>query len=479
MNIRRLLPYLFLGLFLLAFSSTSVNRAAQKSFWVDEGFEITENCGGSVFGMLQNGATKQCSPHPFYYMIEGGFVRAASVLSPDPFVSLRLPSLFFALVLLGSLFLFLNGNFGFLVAAAAVLALSQQEIFHYFAAESRIYMFWITLYTFAALATLRFCRETEAGGKPSVTALVFFLSQALLASTVAPGMMQAWGFCLVVFLVWVGAAGAEWRKVIMPSLLRLLPTLATTIVIGLYYSSKSCEYNTNAGPLDLLDTMDLGLIKNIFRFFLPLLPHWAWPTYALSLSGMAWACWGIWQFLRRRQCGLRHQIALLIAIQSIVAVVTGLAVALAHYYFLPRVFLQLLVLQAFLVALGALWLLDRNKRWPRVLLPLLLILSAASSWPHWNEHLQILNNVESRSEACVDLKFPVQLWFGDGHDYGDKLNVFALMLRERRQCPALRPGKDPTRLMVYPEEKKFLSPASQPPEGFTPGMVCNRPMEIR
>ena len=180
------------------------------------------------------------------------------------------------------------------------------------------------------------------------------------------GMVQTVGF-LATFLVWEESLKVrQWIK--HPSFKFLFAATAVSCAVGIYYAVHGClQYD--GLKWDLLKTGDWTLVGKAISL--------SWPTQGGNLVNavfnffvLAALAAPFWLWNNRKNLSKEKQFLLSVCVVSIIqicaAVVIGILVAAAHYYFIGRVFIYLVVLRAVLVVCGGYlclsWMLEKwNK----------------------------------------------------------------------------------------------------------------------
>jgi len=206
----------------------------------------------------------------------------------------------------------------------------------------------------------------------------WFLAFLILALTFVAGggMVQAVGF-LLIFSIWDGSLRlTRWLK--QPARWFQLALGGMVCAIGIYYSLRGClEYD--AAEWDLLRTADWNLITNVvdilWRVRLPACSNHTDPCGVVSVGFNFFMLVGVaapivlWKKRSQLPDGIKFllSVSLTSIAQIFCAVVLAVLVARAHYYFIPRVFIYLIVLRTVLTVCGGylcmLLVSDKSSRW--------------------------------------------------------------------------------------------------------------------
>jgi hypothetical protein len=328
----------------------STIRASHKLFWVDEALEIFHVCTEPLSATLINGAPGQCSPPPFYYLLQTLIVRSVAFTGESVLLSYRFISLAAAALCLALVLWFFSKKLGSAIGLLSLILLNGQPIFWHFSAENRPYMLWLFLFTALMFATVVLTIQHPAISRK--LKIYFFIFAVLLTLVAGAGVVQLAGFCAVPFL-WLALWKPKSRENVK-TFKFLFATAFICLLIGLYYALHGCH--SKSGEIwDLLQTRNYTLIKDVLALL--------WPTNrspvtllfnAFLLVGIA-SPFLLWK--KRSICNeaLRFSLALgfTAVIQLFVTVLLGFLVAYSHYFFIPRIFICLIILRTILVATGA------------------------------------------------------------------------------------------------------------------------------
>jgi hypothetical protein len=246
----------------------------------------------------------------------------------------------------------------------AVALLTIRHEFFQFAAESRPYMLWVFLFTASLMvvSSLAYRRwETVKAGTKAVLALLL-LGLTLVSSA---GVFQALSF-MALLSVWHHKSEG-WRAWRDQRAIRFqLPLAMLCGGIGLYYCLMGgCLTNYDGDKWDLLRTRSLALVTDVLRLIFPLSlapcrdrtdPCGVVSVGLNVLVVVAVATLWLW-WRKRATLPESKQFALSVILVSVgqipCAVFVAILVVMTHYFFVPRVFLYLISLRAFLAAAGA------------------------------------------------------------------------------------------------------------------------------
>jgi hypothetical protein len=327
-------------------ASQEARIARHKLFWTDEGHEIAEACGASYASLLLHGARPQVNPAPLYFILEKLAVGRVARFDESILVSYRVISLGSAALTLAALYGVVLLRLGTAPALFALGSLASQPLFHRYAAENRPYMVWLFCFTVAVLAIAGAASRpwSELGRLRRIA-----LSAACIALSMAalPGALQAAAGLAVCATLWhreplTSGRGFWWW---------LMPLAGAALALGFWYGGAT-SWTYEASHLDLLRSRDPGrLLAEVFALLVP--PN------AESLGGHALVLAGLAVFFRRataprsRPGHYARVLAFVVAAELALTLVLGLEVVRRGYYFIPRLFLYLMVCRALLVALGA------------------------------------------------------------------------------------------------------------------------------
>lgn len=324
-----------------------VNYAAQKLFWFDEGFDALHVCKASVSQMIAKGAPAQCSPAPLFHVFQK-FLLTHLVnghLDSSLFWKYRAVSLLSSLAVLLA-FLKYFSKFGFEYVFFSLAVLNSRSIFHFYAAESRAYMLWLAL-----LASSFFWiagRAEKPLSKESRGALLFgAILQLGLTLTATPGFVQVLMADFLLLTHQLKKKAGDLKNIRALALF-LVPVTSLCLGAGIYYALKSCSDAALMSKYDLLYSKDRTLFMSALRLI--------WPEGGgfSSLSNFLFLL-GSFESLRVKKN--REEIffagRLFLGLVPI-ALIMGALVVVKHYFFVPRLFLYLVLSHAVLATVGAL-----------------------------------------------------------------------------------------------------------------------------
>jgi hypothetical protein len=371
-----------LGLVAVAgFGAVIVSRAGQKPFWFDEALEIFHTCATSYASLLVHGGAGQCSPAPLYYLVQKLLV-AQIGLSAGILYTFRTISMVSAVLTLSVLFVVFTRYLGLVWGMLALLALTYSPLFVYFAAENRPYLLWVGVFTATLLLVASLAAQPWEAIRIRAKLLLGVLLVALTL-VAGGGMVQALGF-LAVLSLWHASLNVR-RWTTHPACRFQLALGILCSAIGIYYALHGClqgYYRTGIPvhglqDLDLLRTGNWQLVLRVVNVFWP----WRFASCRAETDPCGIVTWGfnlcllvaavvpvLW-WKHRHVLSKTQQFLLSVSLTSLTqvvcAVLLGLLVAKAHYYFIPRVFLYLTVLRVVLIVVGGylcfVWLAERLR----------------------------------------------------------------------------------------------------------------------
>jgi hypothetical protein len=370
-----------------------VSLAGYKLFWFDEGNEILNSCAKSYSYTLIHGALSQCSPAPLYYVLQKFVVTHVPLNGENILYFFRAISIVSAVLSLVVLFFGFTKYLGIAWGLFALLLMNNQGIFHTFGAENRPYMLW--LFVFSATLIIVSCLVHIPWNQVTIGSKINLAFLALALTLVAGGgMFQTVGF-LATFFIWEESMKVrQWLK--HPSFKPLFLVAAVSCALGIYYAVQGClQYD--GLKWDLLRTGDWTLVGKVMSLLWPppqgtgfftLLTTRDWTLVRRAIS-LSWPIQGVnlvnavpnffvlaavaapfWLWNTRKNLPEGKKFVLSVCVVSIIqiccAVILGVLVATAHYYFVTRVFIYLIVLRAVLVVCGGYlclsWMLEKwNK----------------------------------------------------------------------------------------------------------------------
>jgi len=332
--------------------------AGYKPFWFDEGNEVLNSCAKSYSSILINGASAQCSRAPLYYILQKLIVAHVPLYGNNIFYFFRTISIVSATLTLIILFLTFTKYLSLPWGLFALFLINKHGPFHQYGAQNRPYMLWVLL--FSASLVIVSSVTHKSWSKVSVTTKVTLAFLAVALALIASGgMVQAVGFLVAIFLWQESFRLYRWIK--LPSFKFLFPVSVLCCGMGMYYALQGCLEYKSAGTGDLLETKDWTLIGNVVSIL------WSVPgascrdymdpcglvTAGLDvfvLVGMA-APFLMWKDRQNLTEDKQFvvSVGLVSLVQILCAIILGILIARAHYYFIGRMFIYLMVLQ---VALG-------------------------------------------------------------------------------------------------------------------------------
>ncbi len=347
----RVAALLVLALALGAFMALRfADVARHKTFWLDEGFELTQVCDRPAASMLLRGSYS-CSPAPLFSSLQ----QATIPLRPFGLsmrVRYRAVSLVAATVTVLLLIVGLGYRLGLAPALAAFSVLAASETFLNYAAENRSYMMWLLASALLILAAGEWIvRDAGRASRATVGLVAATLMTGLAA---LPGCLQvaaALTACLLARRLLQGRSGTP-RSACW---LLLAVVLAIVALDGYYWTRSVCRNFAFAFHLDLLRTTDpWGLLR---RSLVPLWPEartiWGWLAHAAVVAGASAPLW-LWRRRERLEPAERHAVALaLVAVtQALVAIPVTISIARGGYFMVPRMFIFTMAARAVLAAVG-------------------------------------------------------------------------------------------------------------------------------
>lgn len=449
--------------------------ARHKPFHVDEGLEWSTNCAQPALELVRDGAAHQCSPSPLYYLALKQLARVVEPRDDRILVAYRTLSLASVAVLLALTGGWLGTRLGVPCALVGVSSLLSQPFLHDYATQSRPYA--LALLLFAAL--LLACADALANVVPpprgaSVAAAVLAVAGSLVLLT---GAAQSAAAC-VAFLVLARLQGVPFGSPVM----RVAAlALAGCVVAGAYYRSLSVCLAYGSGPLSVWGSQGPLLVRHVVDL---LWTDGIWGN-ALLLAGCAapFRVWG--ERTRSRAAGLAWALGLMLLIQLGLTLLLGAAFAWSDYYFLPRLFLHLMVCRAFLVALGVWAVTQEVVRLRSALRPVVEAVGAALGLALLGLALSTLraDAAERRAAAgatpapsCLPWALPLHIAAGEPDDLAFGPNTIAEASREARRCGASLAG-EPRVLLTRPDGVREI--VETPPAGARLLRQCGRVVTLQ
>jgi hypothetical protein len=295
------------------------------------------------------------NPAPLYFIFEKFAVSRVARFDESMLLSYRVISLGSAALTLAVLYAVVLRRLGMAPALLALGSLASQPLFRRYAAENRPYMVWLSCFTIAVLAI------TGAASRPwselgRLRRIALSAACLALAMAALPGALQAAAGLAVCATLWhrepaPSGRGFWWW---------LMPLASASLALGFWYG-RATSWTYEASHLDLLRSRDPGrLLAEVFALLMP-------PS-AESLGGHALVLASLVVFFRRakaphsQRAHYARVLGFVVAAELALTVVLGLEVVRRGYYFIPRLFLYLMVCRAVLLALGAWALLAAMER---------------------------------------------------------------------------------------------------------------------
>lgn len=340
-------------LLLIVYAAYAFYSLAQvKPFWLDEAIEIKSLQEVTYGSIVRSGAPRQCSPHPFYYLLQKPIidftpVLDASILNKFRWIALAASTgtllifCFFIFQTLGQPF---GHTYGISWALLGLAMVINQPIFKRFSAENRPYMLWVFLFT-----TLLVLGPLISGQRQGLESRnrkflywLFLLCLPVITTTAAPGFIQGAIFSLYCLLF------IDRKKRFLKHLtFFLIPSLA----IFAYYAQFSCSGLDNAhGWHEIRDVLLLLFPSGSLNV----------PLNLLVVIGILSPLF-IWLAVTRNKTVTQvekssAQISLAVLFQLVATGFIGIAVAINGYYFIQRMFIYLVICRALLIVCGAAFL---------------------------------------------------------------------------------------------------------------------------
>lgn len=474
---RAVAPLALAGLVLALFVPHQVRLAQQKPFGLDEGFEWGYNCAQPTLELIVRGAGPQCSPSPGYYLLEQLVARFIPIGDERILVSYRALSLAAAGAMMLVLAAWPGARLGLPAAIAALASLLGQPLFHFYAVESRPYALALCLF---AVALLLLAEGSARDSRPGWAWTAALACVSVGSSVVLLiGAAQAVVACAV-FLVLVRVQGGSLRSRRGAVAAVLLAVCAACAV---YYRAQSaCLAYDDAGPLSVWGPQGAHLIGEVVRLIWTDAPA----ANVLALIGCAAPVWA-WRRGEARERSDSFALALGVQVlaQVLLTLILAAQVARADYYFLPRLFLHLVVCRALLIALGT-WFVLRLVPWPRLRAPAQVtagLLAAA----YLSIALVLLRQeIGERREAapwrprpsspCAPVPIPLRILLSGDPPWNFGPNVLVEAAHEARRCGST-PAEGSRYLVASPEGARTI--VALPPSGAVPLLQCGRQVDLR
>jgi len=472
----RAAPLALAALALALFLPQQVRLAEQKPFGQDEGFEWGFNCAQPALALIRDGARPQCSPTPGYYLLEKAVARVIAIRDERILVAYRALSLGAAAALVLALGVGLGARLGLLAAGAGLASLLGQPLFHLYAAESRPYALALCLFALVLLVlAARAAPDASPGWGWTAAVVGACLGSSLVLLT---GAAQAVAACAVfVLLVRLQGASLRSRRVAVAVILMI-----ACAACAAYYRWRSTCLASDAGPHSVWGRQGRYLVAQVFALI------WTENVWANLLAVLGCAA-PVWAWRRRHDAGRSHPYVLalggLVLAQLAFTAALAAQVARADYYFLPRLFLHLIVCRALLVALGVWMLLDLLAR-TRVSLSARIATGLLTAAAAVTALVLLRQEVDDRrgmapwrappGAACLSWQLPARILLTGGEpawEFGPNLLVEAA--HAARRC-GFTPADGPRYLLASPEGARAL--LAVPPSGAVPLRQCGREVEL-
>jgi hypothetical protein len=434
----------------LQVSRMEADLARSKYFWTDESLDLTYTCPNKLSDTLLNGGVGQCSPPPLYYLVERISIPVLNSFIGDPLLLARVISLVAAALALSLFFLIfakaLTPAFGFF----SLIFLINQPTFHHFAAENRPYMLWLWLYAFVLFYVARGSLFNQSESK--VHRIFFSIICMGLTLVSGAGVIQVCA-CFAAFCALHWRRRIKFRELWEKPNIRFFTFLTVScFAIGIYYTLKSCHY-LDGGKFDLLKTRDMTLIRDVVSLF------WVTGTSVGALFNfilvvgivgpLLW--WPNRNILNSRQLFLLR-LSVVCVFQIGASLCLAALIVRAHYYFVARVFIYLIVLRASLIVAGFSflffslidWLNARSwsskfLKFANVMLIVIVFLGLAGSLYRANQTLSGERKLyENKSPTmpkleCAKFNGPIVVTFKGGN-ISNTLNFYTSLKRELAAC---------------------------------------------
>jgi hypothetical protein len=289
------------------------------------------------------------NPAPLYFILEKLVVGRVARFDESILVSYRAISLGSAALTLAVLYAVVLRRLGMAPALFALGSLASQPLFRRYAAENRPYMVWLFCFTVAVLAI------TDAASRPwselgRLRRLALWVACLALSMAALPGALQAAAGLAVCATLWhrepvTSGRGFWWWLMLLAG---------AALALGFWYG-RATSWTYEASHLDLLRSRDPGrLLAEVFALLMPPSVE-SLGGHALVLAGLL-----VLVVLFRRataphspRAHYARVLGFVVAAELALTVVLGLEIVRRGYYFIPRLFLYMMVCRALLVALGA------------------------------------------------------------------------------------------------------------------------------
>ncbi|RLT44993.1 MAG: hypothetical protein DWI62_03795 [Chloroflexi bacterium] len=490
----------------IVFSDAQIAR--HKFFWLDEGAEIETNC--SVTPLTTGRSTG--GYFPVYYSLQ----RVATDYWPrydeSIMVGYRLVSLAFVGVSMGTLFAVLYWQLGAAWAYLALATLAGQNIFHFYAAESRPYFAWLACFILALLAA------AVAGGldwqKLRKREYGLLLVACLLLTLVAtPGVGQAATLLFTCGLCWrlLAPAPIPWTR----ALLLLAPPIALMIALWFYYAGGIATGRISSAGPDInnvvaeLQQGETKLLVEVLRLLfagphpvpgleITILNGSAPVLQALNLLMLAGVVAPVFWWRQRATLDRPTRFLFVLTICALGQILLSVPIAIGlafSYYFVAKMFIYLIACYAVLVLAGAQLLLQFALRaYPhsrqlatgvaRGALPALVVLLVA-------RHVQLYNNAYwlKYDGFIKSVEISCSFWGDTTKFYKEAqtspevpFNMIVTIAEKMQRCPL--PAADQRKALSYvtlsssSELEAGLKLSDKPPANLPVMSYCGREVLI-
>jgi len=341
----------------------AMDRSAFKPYWRDESNSLVNACFTSYQKMFEVGAISQSSPNPIYFAFQKEVVASNRNFGPGLMVKYRAVSIGAAAMLAFIILWTIGWRLGVPWGLFGMLAVTQKEMFQRYAAEDRPYMLWISFFSLVLLLGANISSKYSKD-RHRLLYWFYFVAMLGLVLVAAPGFMQVIASGLTVLIFWF--FHDRKRNFTDRSSSFLLSAVIVSAGLGYHYARVSKGMlPPDVGHYDLKNRQDYEMILQVLRIFISFdKPHNAMFSFFVLL-GLFFPVMAKF-FPRIKKViifeinkvflpdALRFSYALWIAIwaQLSVTVFIGVAVYVYHYHFVPRVFLQLIVLRGVAASLG-------------------------------------------------------------------------------------------------------------------------------
>ncbi|OFZ78517.1 MAG: hypothetical protein A2583_05530 [Bdellovibrionales bacterium RIFOXYD1_FULL_53_11] len=347
--------FAYIASIVAVFAWISVALAARKFFWWDEGLtqDIVRN--ESFARLVFSRGIPQTSINPLYYLLQKAFLMLPGV-DAHVLVGSRIMNLVTAAALVLAVFWFFRKISGYAGAALALWLLFRQTLFFEYSAEDRQYMIWLLFFSMSLFYSVLNFNAKPARLAP-LAAVMLLLG---LSATVGP--LQA--ISMLVTILFLKSVFSEKRGLVAGLVIRYsILSVALLVVLFYYYQPVPWAHS----KWNLYETGGLDLVRNVIRLFLQRRP-------AVDLIGSVFVLTGavstlVWLIgvLKKRaiapfQGNLHHVLGVFAVVQLLVFLVLAASVVKAGYYFVPRLFIYLMICRMALGATGFIVIKDWLQR---------------------------------------------------------------------------------------------------------------------